>query len=52
MTVDNGFENLVIYLSAWQVIKKIEEKGSVSKEILERINEKNAELMGVEILPL
>lgn len=45
-------EREFIYYSAWAIIKEVYLKDVVSKEILHRLNKKNAEDMGCRELSL
>lgn len=45
-------ENEFTYLAAYSLIKQIQAKGTVQKEILKRLNVRCAETMGCEPIPL
>ena len=42
-------ENLIIYLLARDILKRLYAKQAVSLEVLERLNRKNAEQMGCSV---
>jgi ribosomal protein S19E (S16A) len=52
VSVEEKQHNEIIYLMALSVLRKLYTDGKVRAEILERINQKNAEKMGCTPIPI
>ena len=44
--MEDVFKNRIKYLSALSVLRHIDREGTVGKDVLERINRRNAEVTG------
>ncbi len=51
-TNSNNYKNEFTYLAAYSLIKKAQATGEVDKIVLERLNNRCAERMGVRPIPL
>lgn len=49
---DNTFKNEFTYLAAYSLIKQAQATGEIDKIVLERLNNRCAERMGVRPIPL
>lgn len=50
--MNESIKNQMIYLAAWETLKKIFSEGKIDISIVEKINKRNAETLLCDYLPI
>ncbi len=50
--MDDMMKNQMMYLVAWQMIKKLCADENIDKSLAEKLNERNAEILMCDCLPI